>query len=128
MFDGRFVFGSFQASCPEPIRLNGQKGMERHLPCFNNGGTALILIMPSIVDTAVFATSDTLLGSGAVDPDSLGGRLLFVGGMVAPWVDLAFASNAFWRDTNDHSRFAARISASRWSVAVLSNAVLAVGI
>jgi hypothetical protein len=72
---------------------------ELHLGCFSStvpdgmrvgGGTHIVIgIAPYILGVSVFAVSDILLSTGMVDPGSPGGVILYVVGMLAPFVDLA---------------------------------------
>lgn len=125
---GRFVFGSYSAKCPGAFNSDIVFIPKNpNQACLNGGGIAEIAIAPSIADIGIFVLSDVLLLSGAVNPDSLSGRLLFVGGMVAPWIDLAYGTNLIWSDTTDHAHFSEATGISRLKVFLAGNALVVLG-
>lgn len=87
---------------------------------------AIIFIIPSILDVAVFTASDFLLTRRVIEPDSLAGGLLFFGGMVAPWLDLTLNTNSF-NEYADNAVFARLIGIPRWSVMVIQDIVAVAG-
>ncbi len=91
-------------------------------------GDALIYIMPSIIDIAVFTTSDFLLTRRAIDPDSLAGGLLFLGGMLAPWLDFTLNANNFDANYADNAIFAKLVGIPRWSVIAIQDVIAAAGL
>lgn len=124
----RFAFGSFSAQCPGTWSKDWQfipKSPNQR--CIPQGGEAEIAIAPSVTDIGIFAISDALLGFGVVSTDSLSGRLLYVGGMVAPWLDLAYGTNLYWSKTTDHAHFTEAMGWPRWSVFLAGNTFVALG-
>lgn len=95
-----------------------------------SGGSrdAVIFIMPSFVDIAVFGTSDLMLTSRVIDPDSLAGGLLFFGGMLAPWLDYTLNANNLDGTYADNAIFARLIGVPRWSVMLAQDAIAALGL
>lgn len=55
----------------------------------------VMLMMPYVVDTTLMAASGALLATGAVEPGSVGGLVLYTAGMVVPWVDIFMNVNVF---------------------------------
>lgn len=95
-----------------------------------SGGSrdAIIFIMPSFVDIAVFTTSDLMLTLRVIDPDSLAGGLLFFGGMLAPWLDFTFNANNLDATYADNAIFARLTGIPRWSAMLIQDAIAVAGV
>lgn len=115
-----FVGGSIDARCYD-YELDGQTAR-----CADRTGLGVIASAPYITDVALFATSDLLLSTGAVNPDSRVGLLLYLFGMGASWYD--FGRNLIWAiDGSDPDVIAQNFDWPRWSVVATATAVTAVG-
>lgn len=94
----------------------------------NNDIGAIFYLMPSLVDITVFTTSDLILTRHVIDPDSLAGGLLFMGGMLAPWIDFTLNANGLDAEYTDNALFAKSIGVPRWSVMLVQDAIAAAGL
>lgn len=124
-YEGKYYYGLTAFNkCAEghTVVIDGQ----RSVPCEENGGGAMIAIAPYLTDIAVFGTADLLLSTGAVDPDSLGGGLLYIGAMLAPWIDFTWNMNI--PGDLDRELFQQETGMSRKSVVLLSEAVSIAGL
>lgn len=115
-----FVGGSIDARCYD-YELDGQTAR-----CADQTGLGVIASAPYITDVALFAASDLLLSTGAVNPDSRVGLLLYLFGMGASWYD--FGRNLIWAiDGSDPDQMAQGFGVPRWSVVAVATAVTAAG-
>lgn len=113
-----FVGGSIDARC---VELNQQTGQ-----CADKIGLGVIASAPYITDLALFAASDLLLSTGAVNPDSRVGLLLYLFGMGASWYD--FGRNLIWAvDGTDPAQMAENFDIPRWTVVAAATGITAVG-
>lgn len=113
---GRFsFFGSTSFSCPN----------ER--ACADKTGLGVIFLAPYITDVALFTTSDLLLSTGAVDPGTTAGKLLYIGGMVMPWWDLIF--NSIWQPAgSDGEQISRNFNISLDSTVLIGMGVSTIGL
>ena len=124
-YEGKYYYGLTAFNkCAEGHTILLDDG--RTVPCEENGGGAMIAIAPYLTDIAVFGTADLLLTTGAVNPDSFGGGMLYIGAMLIPWIDFTWNMNI----PNDLDReiFQQETGMSRKRVVLLSEVVSAVGI
>ena len=95
--------------------------------CADKNGLGKIFLAPYITAAAIFTTSDLLLSTGAVDPGTTAGKLLYLGGMVMPWWDFAF--NNVWAPTgSDSDQIARNFQISAESVMLIGMGVSVVGL
>lgn len=115
-----FVGGSVDVECNE-YEVDAAQAR-----CADRTGLGVIAAAPYFTDVALFATSDLLLSTGAINPDSRVGLLLYLFGMGASWYD--FGRNLIWAvDRTDPDVIAQNFDWPRWSVVTAATAVTAVG-
>lgn len=124
-YEGKYYYGLTAFNkCTEGHTITYGDGQTAS--CEENGGGAVIAIAPYLTDIAVFGTADLLLSTGAVDPDSVGGGLLYAGAMLIPWIDFTWNMNI--PGNLDRELFQQETGMSRKSVVLLSEVVSAVGV
>jgi hypothetical protein len=100
---GAFLFGSVTIECSDESN------------CSDKSGLGKIALSPYIMTTILFATSDVLLATNAVEPTSVSGRVMYFAGMVVPWWD--FTYNTVWvTDISDNAKVAEGFGMPRSSV------------
>lgn len=93
--------------------------------CKDGAGLAAVAIAPYVLNASVFAVSDLILAYEA-SIDSLGGSLLYMGGMVGPWVNSLFGMN-FLTGGPDLALFSERTGMPKWAAVAAADAVMLVG-
>jgi len=93
--EGKFHFGYYYYNYPDNIRL----GDNTHVA---------ISIAPYALGTTAFVVSDILMSTGVVKTDRSSGAVLYVLGMLAPFVDFAvgFFGRSDWKEIREKSGYA----------------------
>lgn len=90
-----------------------------------SGNMALIAVMPTITDVALFSAADITLSY--MNSDSAAAPFLFFGGMVWPWIDFVTAFNSP-APTTDVALWSKELHLNRAGVVLLGDIVAALGL
>jgi len=127
--NAKFFWGATYLRCSrkEGLHLDGSRYVEGpYWPrCKDGAGLAAISISPYVLNATVFTVTDLVL-SYHVDIDSTAGGILFVGGMVGPWVNSLFGSN-FLTGGPDFATFSERTGIPKWTTTLAFDSMMAVG-
>lgn len=127
--DAQFFWGATYLRCSKKtgVHFNGRRYVDGEYwpPCKDGGGIAALSLAPYVLNASIFAVSDLVL-THHLDMDTTTGAVVFMGGMVGPWVNSLFGSN-FLTGGPDLAAFSGRTGTPTWATTLTFDAIMAVG-
>lgn len=90
----------------------------------SRGNDAVFTIAPYMTDIILFTSVDLLLGYRVIPPGSVAGLIVYIAGMLAPWINFVYNANNP-RSISDFSQFSKITGMNRWALLALSDAIAA---